>query len=187
MKRCAVLKRYSFDIMMCNWVLFSANLIKIQPTDANKMWWREKKKSAYFFQNPQLQPENQASLAFLKKDIDQYSSCPSATGLWLSSVTIVWHAAGDEGAIRGNSAEKMEYHLQVQCDVQVAHWWEFLRVYLRACLHIQRGHVALTFPFSVIRVQRVLGPLHTLARVGLWETSSSWFWSFTTSQREEVF
>lgn len=48
-------------------------------------------------------------------------------------------------------------------------------------------HVALTFPFSVIRAHQVLGPLHTLARGGLWETSSSWFWSFTTSQREEVF
>lgn len=48
-------------------------------------------------------------------------------------------------------------------------------------------HVALTFPFSVTRVYRVLGLLRTLARVGLWETSSSWFWSFTTSQREEVF
>lgn len=145
------------------------------------------KKNLHIFHYPQLQPENQADSAFLKKDIDQYSSCPSVTGLWLSCVTIVWHAAGDEGAIRRNSAEKMEYHLQVQCDVPVANWWEFLRVYLRACLHIQRGHVALTLPFSVIRVQRVLGSLHTLARVGLWETSSSWFWSFTTSQREEVF
>lgn len=74
-------------------------------------------------------------------------------------------------------------------NVRVANWWEFPRVYLHAFLYIQRGtmHVALTFPFSVIRVQWVFRPLNILARVGLWETSSSWFWSFTTSQREEVF
>lgn len=78
------------------------------------------KKNLHIFHYPQLQPENQANSAFLKKDIDQYSSCPSVAGLWLSCVTIVWHAAGDEGAIRRNSAETMEYHLQVQCDVPAA-------------------------------------------------------------------
>lgn len=75
---------------------------------------------------------NQASFVSLKKVVDHYSQCPSFTGLWLSSVPVVWHAAGDEGAIWWNPAEEMEYHLQVESDVHVASGWECHRVYLRA-------------------------------------------------------
>lgn len=37
----------------------------------------------------------------------------SPAGLWFPGVTAVWHAAGDEGAVRRNPAQEMEHHLQV--------------------------------------------------------------------------
>lgn len=127
-------------------------------------------------------------------------------GLWLSSVPVVWHAAGDEGAVRRNSAQEVEHYLQVHINdkckmlVFVLHNIPRKQV-LPACWHLRcltscEGILQIAchadLPFSSHKAKRalqVVGPLHIHihTRLGLWETSSSWFWSFTTSQREEVF
>lgn len=87
-------------------------------------------------------------------------------GLWLSSVPVVWHAPGDEGAVRRNSAQEVEHHLQVHINdkcktlVLVLHNVPRKQV-LPACWHTNgisvavrasyKLHVTLTFPFLVIR------------------------------------
>lgn len=119
--------------MRCNWFLSQANIIKNHLTEAKN--WRKMKNLCNY-------PQLRLSLSSLKRNTDQYSACPSFTGLWLSGVPVVWHAAGDEGAIWRNPAEEMEYHLQVDSDVHVASWCESPSVYLRACFHVQRGHNA---------------------------------------------
>lgn len=137
---------------------------------------------------------------------------PSA-GLRLPCVPIVWHAAGNERAIWGNSAEEMEPHLQVRlskrCNIFAVWVARCVCASSHCCLVVLLHHETLmTFQAlrSVLQSASCTGipPLQswgqkgtrscgtttctrTHTRLGLWETSSSWFWSFTTSQREEVF
>lgn len=108
-------------------------------------------------------------------------------GLWLSSVPVVWHAAGDEGTVWRNSAQEVEHYFQVHINekckmfVFVLHYiprkqilpacWDSngILVAVRASYKL---HVTLTFPFLVIRPkgQFKLWDLYTYTY-----THTSWF------------
>lgn len=111
----------------------------------------------------------------------------SPAGLRFPSVAAVWHAAGDEGSVRGNPAQEMEHHLQVLinkrwlifavCVNEAQRDWEsdmsvlFLLFISWRCVWVR---AALTFPFLVLRSlgrTKLVWPLHTHLHtsVGLWE------------------
>lgn len=172
MKRCAVLRSYSFDIMMCNCFL------SFQQTCGKNVMILHYNQKKTRLARP---PWSKTLIAVLRVPLPQGYGFPVSQ--LFDMLLEMREQYGEILLKRWN----ITFRYSVMFRQQIG---ESIPMY--TCVHVytfNEGtmHVTLTFPLSVIRVHRVLGPLHTLARVRLWETSSSWFWSFTTSQREEVF